>query len=193
MNGVRTRWRDAHACSIGHHGTMAAAIASLVIAAATAVVTPVRAQTLRIGRPAPGFTLPTLAGDSFSLARLHGHPVVLSFWATWCPTCRTEMPDLALAGAAHAAEGLEIVAINADQAREAVIRYLKAFPAGSVSGLTHALDPANRVVSRYRIPVLPSAVFVDSAGIVRAIHHGAMTRAEMAMGLHAILPDNPQE
>jgi len=173
--------------------SMTIAVAAAVVVSATAAATPLRAQSPRIGRPAPGFTLPTLAGDSLALARLRGHPVLLSFWATWCTICRTEMPDLALAGAAHAADGLTVVAINADDAKDAVARYLRSFPAGSVSGVIHALDPTNRIVNRYRVPILPSAVFIDSAGIVRAIHHGAMTRAEIAAGLRAILPDNSQE
>ncbi|MGH7584449.1 MAG: TlpA family protein disulfide reductase [Gemmatimonadales bacterium] len=168
-------------------------VASVVAMAWCCGASAAAGQGARIGHRAPGFGLPTLSGDSLSLPGLRGHPVLLAFWATWCPSCRAEMPELARVGAAHAGVGLMVVTIDADQTRERVLEYAGAFPTGTVSGLTWLLDHRSRVARQYHIPVLPSAVFVDSDGVVRAIHHGAMSAAELADGIRAILPTNQQE
>ena len=53
-----------------------------------------RPPSPQIGFPAPDFALSDLAGQTVRLADLRGQPLVLNFWATWCPPCRAEMPAL---------------------------------------------------------------------------------------------------
>src|SRR6185503_11084605 len=67
---------------------------------------------LRAGTKAPDIDLKTLAGARFQLSALKGHPVVMTFWGTWCPPCREEFPELADAYRKHHAGGLEVVAVN---------------------------------------------------------------------------------
>ena len=146
---------------------------------------PLAAQRARVGDPAPDFALPALAGDTVHLAELRGHPVILNFWATWCPPCQVELPALVVAYGAHQGDGLRIVAVNGDDERVSVIR-----------GFTHRmglpfpvlLDRRARVTSQYRVLGLPTTVFVDSTGIVRAIHAGPISPAELAAELQLILP-----
>ena len=62
------------------------------------------------GAPAPDFSLKSLDGQTISLSQLKGHPVLINFWASWCPPCRLEMPDLVRDYEAHKAEGFVLLA-----------------------------------------------------------------------------------
>ncbi|MHB8620376.1 MAG: TlpA disulfide reductase family protein, partial [Chloroflexota bacterium] len=64
------------------------------------------------GHLAADFTLPLLQGGQVRLSRLRGKVVVLNFWATWCPPCRTEMPDLQAVYRQHWAAGLVILGVD---------------------------------------------------------------------------------
>ncbi len=64
---------------------------------------------LEIGNVAPDFELQTLTGDTIRLSDYRGEPVMLNFWATWCPPCRAEMPDMQQV---HQDTGMQILAVN---------------------------------------------------------------------------------
>jgi thiol-disulfide isomerase/thioredoxin len=58
----------------------------------------------------------TPAGGQLSLARLRGSPLLLNFWATWCPPCVREMPEIDRFAREHAPKGWQVVGIAADEA-----------------------------------------------------------------------------
>ena len=68
-------------------------------------------------RPAdrPGWQLQSLEGKPVQLADFKGKVVVLNFWATWCPPCRAEIPDLVSLQQQYAARGLVVVGISMDE------------------------------------------------------------------------------
>jgi peroxiredoxin len=75
---------------------------------------PARAESLAVGRPAPPLVLRTLDGNTVDTRDLRGQVVVLTFWATWCGPCHTELPILSDYAATHASEGLSVLGFSLD-------------------------------------------------------------------------------
>jgi peroxiredoxin len=139
-----------------------------------------------VGGPAPAIGLDLLGGGKATLASYLGRPVIINFWATWCVPCRQEMPELAAAWQARRASGLEVLAVNlTDQER---LKDVAAFVAELALPFPVLLDKRGRVRERYDLVTLPTTYFVDSVGVVRAVHPGPLTRGALEKGLALILP-----
>ena len=120
-----------------------------------------------VGRVAPGFSLRTIDGTAtLSLAQLRGHVVVVDFWASWCTPCKRSLPQLAAIEANHA--GLKVIAINIDDERQRAVDFLKR----NRVRLIALYDEKKDVVATYDVPVMPSALIIDKAGVVRFVHIG---------------------
>lgn len=114
----------------------------------------------QLGAAAPDFTLQGIDGQSVNLAGLQGRPVILYFWAGWCSYCRSEMPSLEQAFAAHQNEGLVVLGINImerpDAVREHGIDMRLSFPL--------LLDSDAEVARLYHVRATPTYYFIDRAG-----------------------------
>ncbi|HEY4688430.1 MAG TPA: TlpA disulfide reductase family protein [Anaerolineae bacterium] len=154
--------------------------------AATPTVGSIQFGPLQPGSPAPGFTLKTLDGGTRSLSDYTGRPVLINFWASWCEPCRVEMPDIVEAYRAHRAAGLEVLAINNTQLD--AIDDVKAFVAEFEMPFPALLDENGEVASAYSLIGLPTSVFIDAGGIVRAVHIGPITAEDIEKYLADILP-----
>src|SRR5690606_30315980 len=107
----------------------------------------VRDTAVAVGHTAPAYGALTLAGDSVCLSDLEGRVILLNVWATWCPPCREEIPDLQELYEAHADRGLEIVGVSVDGRGEApaIERFADDY------GVTYTLwhDPDDIISTRY--------------------------------------------
>jgi peroxiredoxin len=70
-----------------------------------------------------GFSLTSLDGKTYSLDAMRGKVVLLNFWATWCPPCRKEMPDMQKLYAELAPKGFVVLAVS-DEKRDVVEKFL---------------------------------------------------------------------
>ncbi len=136
-----------------------------------------------VGHPAPDFTLTTVTGETFTLAALREKPVVLNFWATWCPPCRAELPELQAAHERYAGEVI-IVGVNQAEAAAAVATFARQV------GLSFLLplDAQHHVSQKYAVRSLPTTFFIDRDGIIRRIQIGPLTEATLAQALKTIFP-----
>ena len=122
----------------------------------------------RIGTRAPAFTLENANGQKVSLVDYRGKTVILNFWATWCPPCRSEMP--AINAAAKANPNVVVMAIDLQEGPLPVRDYVQQLGLS----FTPLLDTSGQVTALYHVNSLPSSFFVGPDGTVRAINVGAM-------------------
>ena len=140
----------------------------------------------RIGQPAPEFTVASLDGTPIQLSALRGHPVWVNFWASWCPPCRAESPEIEAAYQAYRGQGLVIIGVNVGEDAATVRNYV------SRAGLTYPIggDPATDVAAAYRVAGLPTHVFIDAEGVVRDIRVGRVTGDIVRQEMSALLGPN---
>jgi peroxiredoxin/Cu/Ag efflux protein CusF len=118
--------------------------------------------------PAPDFTLPTLSGAPIRFSDLRGKVVLLNFWATWCGSCRAEMPTIDGLYRQYKDRGLEVLAVNLDTAP---IAKIQAFVDKAGVSLRVGLDSSSSTARSYGVLVLPTTYLIDRAGnvIVREV------------------------
>ncbi len=76
---------------------------------------------------APDFSLPTLTGQKLDLASYRGKVVLLDFWATWCDSCREEIPHFVQLQSKYGDQGLQIIGVSMDDGREPVRDFCQRF------------------------------------------------------------------
>src|SRR5690606_28742110 len=129
-----------------------------------------RSIGLDIGDIAPDFSLETLNGEKLSLSEYRGQVVMINFWATWCPPCRAEMPDMQRF---YEKSDVVILAVNQTKSETSV---------GKVQdftdklGITYPilLDQEGEIDRLYRIQPLPTTYMIDPNGVIRFKTYGPM-------------------
>ena len=143
---------------------VAAALLSLPFAAAT-----------KVGDLAPNFKLSDSSGGIVELAKLRGQPVVLTFWATWCPSCKQELPELN--GALDKIGFKNHFAISATDTSSDAWKFFADKGYKNIRSLAEGkgTDNGANVGKSYRIIGQPVTVFIDGAGKVVAQQSGLMS------------------
>ncbi len=138
-----------------------------------------------VGNLAPDFTLQTIDGRSVTLGDYTaggGMPVVLNFWATWCPPCRVEMPYFENANNLYDGE-VAILGLNQAESAATIADYARDH------GLTYPLlvDADMRVNNLYGVLNLPTTVFIDKNGIVREVLIGTISQGVLEDRIEGLL------
>lgn len=124
---------------------------------------------LEKGNLAPDFELNLVNGETVKLSDFRGEKVVLNFWATWCPPCRAEMPDLQKYHEEN--DDAVILAVNlteTEKSQKNVDSFLEEY------GITfNVLADENTIVANlYNAHALPTTYFIDSEGKVYNMAQG---------------------
>jgi len=150
------------------------------------------------GKPAPALdAIEWLGPKPPTLASLHGHPVLLFFWAHWCPDCKSEAPILAKLVATYGPKGLVLIGPTklygfaaggepaAPAAEKQYIQQVREKYYPDFGGMPVPVSGANFL--NYGASTTPTIVLLDRNGIVRFYHPGAVAEAELAGRIQKVL------
>lgn len=141
---------------------------------------PVKTSTAGVapkGSQAPDFDLPQLRGPGrVRLADLHGRPVIVNFWASWCIPCRKEFPLFRTTQAKYRAQGLQIVGITFKDLSGDARAFAKRQRANWTLAPGGDGDPVGKA---YGIRALPQTIFIDRRGTITSRFFGAPNGADL--------------
>ncbi|HDH05575.1 MAG TPA: TlpA family protein disulfide reductase [Nitrospirae bacterium] len=112
---------------------------------------------------AEDFTLKDLSEKDVSLSSFKGSPVLLNFWATWCPYCRKERAHLNSIYKDYKDKGLIILSVSTDRSVDKVKNFLKEIP----SDFIILSDSDGSVASSYNVRGLPSSFLINREGVIK--------------------------
>jgi len=115
------------------------------------------------GSPAAGFKLPARGGGVLDLSAFRGKPVLVNFWATWCPPCRDEMPSLSRLAQSFDPRSFEVLTISVDDGWEPVDKFI----AAPQTPYRVGLDEGAKVSRTYGTTKFPESYLVDKDGKLR--------------------------
>ena len=122
-------------------------------------------DSITIGSTAPDFALFSLEGNEVSLSDFKGKTVLLTFWASWCPTCRGENKNLAEIYPKYKEQGFEILGVSLDRSRSNWEKAVKkdGITWSQVSDLEGVDSP---VATLYGVYSTPTTFLIDGSGVV---------------------------
>jgi len=156
-------------------------VAVLTVAVALTACGSPSGSTASGGDRAAPLTGTTLTGATYDLAAHSGKPVVINFFASWCPPCNMEAPDLVAFAKAHPDVQFVGVDVNDKQADATafVARYRLPYPV--------VYDPGGAVGGLWKVDAIPATFFIDAGGVVRDHVVGAADRATFESKLKSAL------
>lgn len=138
------------------------------------------------GQEAPDITVTDQNGKALTLSSLQGKPVVLNFWASWCPPCKEEMPDYQ---SLYGEYGKQAVFVLVDMvgARGETVSTGKAFLSQNKYTFPAYFDTKGAAADAYGVTSIPRSYYIDKNGVIRSYHEGMMKKSDMENAMQAIL------
>ena len=123
-------------------------------------------ELVKAGVQAPDFKMKTIDGKTFKLSQLKGKTVVLDFWASWCPDCRKDAPEVVRMYKEYAPQGIEFVGVSMDTDVEAWRKACEQFGITYTQVSELKIFKETDIAKAYGVKWIPSMVVVDKEGKV---------------------------
>jgi len=135
---------------------------------------------------APDFVIEDAEGNEVRLSDMLGRPVVINFWASWCPPCRSEMPDFNKVYS-ELGDSVQFMMINAVGARGETKEAGAKYVAKEGFSFPVFFDTDQGAVTVYGIRAFPTSIFIDADGYIAGAVEGAINEASLRRGIDLIL------
>ena len=135
------------------------------------------------GRQAPSFSVPQLDGAPSELAAYRGRVVVMNLWASWCPPCRAEMPDLQRLYETYRSKNLVVLGVDQGESAQRV----RAFARSLGIHYPILLDEQQQYGRVYAALGLPTTVVVDENGVVARGFDGPLSFGQMVSAVKPLI------
>lgn len=134
--------------------------------------------------PMPAWQMSDLAGQPVASTNFSGKVLVLNFWATWCPPCREELPDLNAFHLANQTNGVTVIGASVDEGDPEMVRRF-----AERNGLAYPIVFATPEIQLQfgNVSLLPTTFIVDRQGRLVARFLGAITREELTQAVEPLL------
>jgi peroxiredoxin len=130
--------------------------------------------------PAPDFSLQDIDGNLHRLSEYRGRPVIINFWATWCPPCREEIPSMNRAWQVLREEGIAMLAINVGEDEDTIFVFTADYPAD----FPLLLDQSGDIIGQWPVKGLPTTYVIAPDGSI--IKQGARFLITVSRGTCAM-------
>lgn len=134
-------------------------------------------MTLPASGKAPAWTLRDLEGREIRADQFSGRVVLLNFWATYCPPCRQEIPELIRFSKETSTNTAVIIGVSTDESGATVVR-----PFAAARGINYPmlLADSNTVDQFGGVSAIPTTFVIDAEGNLRFRHLGTLSRSQLA-------------
>lgn len=142
-------------------------------------------------------TVPAQAGANWKLDKVEGgegqlsdysgQVVLINFWASWCGTCREEMPDIVKTWRDYKDRGFNVIGINYGESKNEAIPFMQSYG----MEFPNFLDPNKAVAGQYGVISMPSSYLIDRKGEVRLFIPGKIDFSQLVPEIEKLLAEQP--
>jgi len=144
-------------------------------------------QTQKTLVSAPDFTVIDKNGNSVSLSDFIGRPIVLNFWASWCPPCKAEMPDYEDLYQEYSQKGVVFIMINMTDGSRETVNTATNFIADKGYSFPVYFDTLYSAAIAYNISSIPDSIFINKDGKIVSSYVGMIDADTLKSNLEKII------